>query len=111
MRIVLDECVNPRVRRLLEADHVVFTVLGMGWGGLPDNILVEHLQGSCEVFLTIDQGFEHEHNLAFLRFGIVIVRVPKNRITHYEAIREEICQAVSSVKPGEVIHVGERAVG
>ena len=106
MRIALDECVNPRVQRLLESDHVVFTVLGMGWGGVPDNILMEHLQGRCEVFLTIDQGFQHQHNLELLKFGIVIVRVPKNRLIHYEAIREAIGQAVSSVKPGEVIHVG-----
>jgi len=54
VRIVLDECVNPRVERLLETDHALFTVPKLGWGGLPDNILVEHLQGRCEVFLTID---------------------------------------------------------
>jgi hypothetical protein len=73
VRIVLDECVNPRVERLLQTDHAVFTVLGLGWGGLPDNILVERLQGKFDVFLTIDQGFEHEHNLSSLGFGIVIV--------------------------------------
>jgi hypothetical protein len=106
VRVVLDECVNPRVERLLETDRTVFTVLGLGWGGLPDNILVERLRGRCEVFVTIDQGFEHEHNLSLLGFGVVIVHVPRNRLAHYEAIRDEISQAVSSVKPGEVIHVG-----
>ena len=89
MRIVLDECVNPRIQRLLGTEHAVFTVLGMGWGGLPDNILVEHLRGRCEVFLTIDQEFEHQHNLSALEFGIVIVRVAKNRLSHYEIIKEK----------------------
>ena len=106
MRIVLDEYVNPRVGHLLKADHDVFTVLELGWGGSPDHVLVEHLQGRCEVFLTIDRGFEHEHNLSRLNFGILIVRVAKNRLAHYEAIREKISQAVSSARPGEVIHVG-----
>ena len=106
MRIVLDECVNPRLERLLEADHTVFTVLGLGWGGLPDKILVERLRGHCDVFLTIDQGFEHEHNLSLLGFGIVIFHVPRNRLAHYEAIRGKISHAVSSVRPGEVIHIG-----
>jgi hypothetical protein len=105
VRLVLDECVNPRVGRLLEADHTVFTVLGLGWGGLPDNILVERLRGQCDVFLTIDQGFEHQHNLSLLGFGIVVVHVPRNRLARYEAIREKMSFAVSSVKPGEVIHV------
>ena len=107
MRIVLDECVNPRVDRLLQTSHAVLTVLGLGWGGLPDNMLVERLQGRCEVFLTIDQGFEHEHNLSLLRFGIVVVHVPRNRLAHYVAIREEINLAVSTVRPGEVTHVGK----
>ncbi len=106
MRIVLDECVNPRVERLLETSHAVFTVLGLGWGGPPDNAWVERLRGRCEVFLTIDQGFEHEHNLSSLGFGVVIAHVARNRLAHYEAIRDEISQAVSSVRPGQVIHVG-----
>ncbi|MGA2982480.1 MAG: DUF5615 family PIN-like protein [Terriglobia bacterium] len=106
MRVVLDECVNPRLERLLETAHAVFTVPELGWGGLPDNILVEHLQGRCEVFLTIDHGFEHQHNLSLLGFGIVIVHVPRNRLAYYQAIRQEIYQAVSSVRPGEVIRVG-----
>jgi hypothetical protein len=109
VRIVLDECVNPRVERLLEKEHAVSTVLKLGWGGLPDNILVEQLQGQCEVFLTIDQGFEHQHNVSLLGFGIVIVHVPRNRLAHYEAIRETISRAVSSVRPGEVIRVGKNS--
>jgi hypothetical protein len=81
--------------------------LGLGWGGLPDNILVDRLRGRCEVFLTIDQGFEHEHNLSWLGFGIVIVHVARNRLAHYQALQEKIRQAVSSVRPGQVIHVGQ----
>ena len=106
MRIVLDECVNPRVKRLLETEHAVSTVLELGWGGFPDHILVERLQGRCEVFLTIDRGFEHEHDLSLLKFGIVIVQVTRNRLAHYEAIREKISQALFSIRPGEVVHVG-----
>jgi len=79
----------------------------MGWGGVPDHVLMERLRGHCEAFLTTDQGFEHEHNLSLLGFGIVIVHVSRNRLAHYEAIRDQITQAVSSVKPGEVMHVGQ----
>jgi hypothetical protein len=106
VRIVLDECVNPRVKRLLEPEHVVVTVLELGWGGCRDPVLVKRLQGHCEVFLTIDRGFEHEHNLSLLDYGIVIVHVSRNRLAHYEAIREKMIQALSSVKAGEAIHVG-----
>lgn len=104
MRIILDECVNPRVRRLLESEHLVFTVLELGWGGLPDHLLLQQVQGHCEVFVTIDRGFEHEHRLSSLRFGIVIVHVQHNRMACYEALRDKIIQAVSSVGPGKVLH-------
>jgi hypothetical protein len=67
---------------------------------------VERLQGRCQVFLTIDRGFAHEHNLSLLGFGIVIVQVARNRLAHFEAIREEISQALFSVRPGKVVHVG-----
>lgn len=105
MQIILDECVNPRVRRLLEADHSVFTALELGWGGLPDHAVLERLQGRCDAFLTIDRGFEHEHNLSSLRFGIVIVHVPRNRMPYYQALRAKILQTVSRVRPSEVLHV------
>ena len=105
MHLVLDECVNPRVRWLLGADHTVHTVFELGWGGLPDHVLVEHLQGRCDVFLTIDRGFEHQHNVPLLSFGIVIVHVVRNRPSYYQAIQDEISRAVFAVKPGRVLHV------
>jgi hypothetical protein len=73
----------------------------MGWGWLRDRTLVERLRGHCEAFLTIDQGFEYEHNLSSLNFGIVIVHVVRNRITSYKALQERMRQAVSSVRPGK----------
>lgn len=105
MRIILDECVNPRVRCLLEPEHSVFTTQDLGWRGLPDHILLERLQDHCEAFITIDRGFEHEHNLSSLRFGIVVVHVPRNRMSYYEALREKIINALSGVKPANVLHV------
>jgi hypothetical protein len=69
--------------------------------------MVDRLRGQCEVFLTIDQGLEHQHNLSKLDFGIVIVHIIRNRVTHYKALRESIGLAVGSVRPGEVVHVGQ----
>ncbi len=73
-------------------------------GRFADHILLQRLQGHCEVFLTLDRGFEHEHNLSLLSFGIVIVHVARNRFAHYEAIRKQISDAVTSVRPAEVAH-------
>ena len=79
MRILLDECVNPRVREAFP-EHDVVTVEEAEWRTLPDNEMMIHAQGQFDAFVTIDRGFEFEHNLKKLTFGIVIVHVEKNRL-------------------------------
>lgn len=60
MRIPLDECVDPRYGI---PGHEVTTVAEAQWRALPDACLIARAQGRCDVLVTIDQGFEHEHNL------------------------------------------------
>lgn len=109
MRVLLDECVNPRLRRAF-TQHEVTTVGKAGWLTLPDNQLLALAQGRFEVFITIDQGFAHQHNLQKLSFGIVIVHVPENTTRFYEPIFDQILKAAEAVKAGEVIHVYSASV-
>ena len=75
---------------------------------MPDEKLVALAQGKFDV-LVIDQGFEFEHNLKKLTFGIVIVHVPKNRMDYYRPLFAALVAAVEAVHPGEVAHVGAPA--
>jgi predicted nuclease of predicted toxin-antitoxin system len=104
VRILIDECVNPRVRQAFP-NHDVITVAEAEWRTLPDGKLVALAQGNFDVLITIDRGFEFEHNLEKLAFGIVIVHVPKNRIDYYRPIFTALLAAAESVRPGEVLHV------
>ena len=71
MRVLLDECVNPRVKSAFP-DHEVQTVQGMGWGGITNGKLVDLAQQSFDVFVTVDQNLEHQQNLAKFTLGLVI---------------------------------------
>ena len=104
MRILLDECVNPRLRQAFP-DHEVLTVAQAQWRTLPDAKLIAQAQGQCDVLVTIDQGFEHEHNLKKLTFGIVIVHVKRNRMEFYRPLFLALLDAVENARAGEVIHV------
>lgn len=66
-----------------------------------------HQPGSsqCDAFVTIDRGFEHEHNLKKLTFGIIIIHVPKNRMEFYRPLFPALLDAVEGIKAGEIIHV------
>jgi len=55
MRVLIDECVNPRVRAAFVGHHVR-TVVEMGWGGLTNGNLLAQASEHFDVFLTLDQA-------------------------------------------------------
>ena len=105
MRILLDECVNPRVRNAFP-NHEVQTVIEMGWGGITNGKLMALAQQSFDVFLTVDQNLEYQQNLAKLTLGLVVVTVPDNNIKYFKPIFPELLTAAESVRAGQVIHIG-----
>src|SRR5258708_36887018 len=96
MRILIDECVDPRVKQLF-GDHTIATVHERGWDSLEDGPLLMLAQNEFDVLVTIDGGLEHQQNLAKFQIGVVIVHVPKNQIFHYRVVQRELLTAV--VKP------------
>jgi len=102
MRVVIDACIDPRLADAFPG-HQVQTLYDLGWQHLKDHVLVKQL--ACDVFITGDRGFEHEHNLRSLSFGIVIVHVARNKINFYRPVVPQILDAVMTVRTGEVVHV------
>ena len=109
MRVLIDECVDPRVKQFFGADAA--TVHEMGWDALEDGPLLKVAQDQFDCLLTIDRGIEHQQNLSKLRIGIVVARVPKNQLAHYQGLRQQLVEAVNSVGPGVVGHVGGSSTG
>jgi predicted nuclease of predicted toxin-antitoxin system len=105
MRILLDECVNPRVKDAFP-NHEVQTVKEMGWGGITNGKLMALAQQSFDVFLTVDQNLEYQQNLSRLKLGLVVVAVPDNNIKYFRPIFLELLTAAETVRPGQVIHIG-----
>ena len=104
MRILLDECVNARVKTAFPG-HSVRTVAEMGWRGVEDEALLAQAQDSFDVFMTIDRRIELQQDLSKLKLGIVIARVPNNQISSYRPIFASLLNAAIMVDPGNVIHV------
>jgi hypothetical protein len=102
MRVVIDACIDPRLVEALP-DHHALTLFDLGWQHLKDHVLVKQLE--CDVFVTADRGFEHEHDLKSLSFGIVIVHVARNKITFYRPLFPQLLQAVATIWAGDVVHV------
>jgi len=107
MRVLIDECVDPGIRDFL-TDHEVCTVGEANWLGTADYELVQLAQGRFDVLLTLDRGFEFQHNLSKLAFGIVIMHPARNRREDYEPLAIALCRAVETIQPGSVLHVYAR---
>jgi len=104
VRVLIDECVDPRVKTLL-LDHLAATVHDQGWAAFEDGVLLAAAEREFDVLVTIDRKLEFQQNLAKFRIGVVVVRVPKNQLRYFQVIREELLWAIQRVQAGEVVHV------
>jgi predicted nuclease of predicted toxin-antitoxin system len=109
-RLLIDECINPRLARRLREDLPecsVDTVSDLGWAGQQDHVLVPRMQGLFDVFLTIDKGFEFEHNLKKLSFGIIVLETTNNQMPSYERMMQKLIRLIQCVAPGQVVRVSD----
>ena len=89
MRVLLDECVNPRLKEAFSG-HEARTVADQGWKGLKNGELLLRAETEFDIFLTIDRNLEHQQNLRRFRLGVVVAYVPDNRMESYAPIIAEL---------------------
>jgi predicted nuclease of predicted toxin-antitoxin system len=104
MRILIDECVDPRIKALFP-EHDVSTVHDMGWNELTDGTLLALAAKSFDVLLTIDKGLEFQQNFQNLSLVLIVVAVRKNQMPYYQALQQQLLAAIENLSPGQIIHV------
>ena len=80
---------QPRLASRLRSNLPEFsiaTVKELGWAGLRDHVLIPKIEGRFDVFPTIDKGFEFEHDLRKLSFGIIILTTTNNQMPSWERL-------------------------
>ena len=103
MRILLDECVDARLRRELPG-HEVRTVSYAGWSGVKNGELLRLIAGSgqFDVFLTMDKNLPRQQQLKALPFAVVILRAASNDIDAVRAFLPEFILRLSEFQPGRL---------
>jgi predicted nuclease of predicted toxin-antitoxin system len=107
-RILVDECINPRLASRLRSSLPLFsvdTVRELGWTGQKDHVLIPQIEGRYDVFLTIDKGFEFEHDLKKLSFGMIVLTAANNQMASYDRLLEELIAQIQRLSPGQAVHV------
>lgn len=105
MRLLLDECVPRPLLRDLTA-HDAHHVVDMGWSSRRNGDLLKlMLADGFEALLTVDRNLAFQQNLRASGLGVVVVVAGTNRVKELRPLIPRILEALSRVKPGELIEV------
>lgn len=59
-----------------------------------------------DALVTMDRSLEHQQNVAGMGIASVVLIAPSNRIEDLRPLAAEVDQALASLQPGQVVHVG-----
>ena len=105
MRVLLDECLPRRLKSGL-VGHEVQTVPEACWAGKKNGELLNLLAGRFDAFITIDKNLVYQQNLAKVPFGVLAISARSNRLTDLEPLVPKLLEALSILRPGDVVRVG-----
>jgi hypothetical protein len=104
MRLLLDESLPYRLKAVFPG-HQVNTVPEMGWKSLSNGELLGRASGLFQVFLTADKKLQYQQNVARFDIAVLVLSARQNRFQDYEPLIPRLLEALSRIRPGEVIRV------
>jgi hypothetical protein len=105
-RVLLDECVPRGLLRDLSELNVSH-VVDEGWSGRRNGELLRvMISRGFDVFVTVDRNLVFQQNLSGGAIGVIVLHARGNRVTDLGPLLPELLAAATSVKPGEVVHLG-----
>ena len=106
MRILLDECVDHRLRKHLPG-HECQSARYSGFGGLENGDLLNAAESAkFDVLLTVDRGFEYEQDLGGRQVAILILATKSIRLADLLPLAPNVLVALQSIQPGQIVRVG-----
>lgn len=105
MRILLDECIDQRLR-LLFAGHDRQTAGYAKLAGLKNGELLAAAESAgFEILITTDQQIPYQQNHSGHRISIVILYAPTNRLSELQRLVPAVLRAPDSTAPGQVTRI------
>lgn len=105
MKILLDECVDQRLKPSI-TDHDVRTVREMGWTGKANGELLKSAsEEGFQILVTIDKRMKHQQNISKLPLAIAVFDTLQSTLTNLEVLIPQFLERVDRMKPGEVYEI------
>jgi hypothetical protein len=105
MRLLIDECVDERLR-LLFPGHDCQTARFAKLAGLKNGRLLEAADAAgFDVLITVDQNIPDQQNLGGRRISLLILCGPTNRLRDLERLAPAAVSALRSIGRGDVVRI------
>lgn len=105
MRLLLDECLDHRLR-LHFAGHDCVSARYAGLAGLKNGRLLDAAEAAgFDVLITADQEILHQQDLRKRRISILVLCGPTNRRKDLEPLIPTALKSLAIIQPGEVVEV------
>ncbi len=104
-RLLLDECVDRRLRRFL-AGHQVDTVQEMGWSARSDrDVLAFAAEAGFDAIITVDRNLSFQQRVDRLSLCVVVLHARSNRLADLTGLVPKLTSACEALAPGTVVTV------
>jgi hypothetical protein len=100
-RVLLDECLPNALRHDL-AMFDVQTAQYAGLAGFKNGALIAAINGRFDVFVTVDRNPQFQQNLSSITFGVVVLRLPTNRLPDIRSALPKLQNAVATIASGQI---------
>ncbi len=101
MNILLDHCLDWRLKRLLPGHHTVAT-FEMGWVSVRNGRLLTLAEAQFDVFLTVDKGIQYQQNMTGRTLAVVTLRAVSNKFAAHAPLMPQVLALLPTVEPGQV---------
>jgi predicted nuclease of predicted toxin-antitoxin system len=105
MRLLIDECIDERLRFLFPG-HDCQTARFAKLAGLKNGRLLEAAEAAgFDVLITADQNIPDQQNLAGKSISLVILCGPTNRLRDLELLVPSAISAIDSIVSSQVVRI------
>ncbi len=90
MRVLLDEMLDRRLKRLLPEGVEAVTVRERGWNSKKNGELLALAEKEFNILLTTDRGIPHQQDLTRFDLEVVVLSAKSNRLSDLEPLMAEV---------------------
>ena len=106
MRILVDECLNWRLGRVLTG-HYAISAQRMGWSGIKNGqLLALAEENQFDVFLTGDRNLSFQQDISQFRIAVIVWVAEGIQLHHTLPLMLKVLTALPSLTPGQVVRIG-----